>query len=152
MAVTLLVVLIVAGFLVFASFTRLAPHERAVVYRLGRVVPHLFGPGIVMNIPGVDRMVRVPIVEQKTDIPRANVTTMAGQSQIDFVVAYKVIDPVRAVTEVADYRDAVAKAARRMIETGRHESSDVGRLIRSDLDDAVRPWGIQIQSITTKKK
>ena len=150
----LLVVLIIAAFLAFASITKLAPHERAVVYRFGRVVPHPFGPGLVVKVPGVDRMVRVPIVEQRVDVPRATVTTMSGSSAMDFTVAYKIVDPVRAVTEVADYRDAVASAARRMIENGRHEGSaaDIGRLIRSDLDDTVRPWGIQILSITTKRK
>jgi regulator of protease activity HflC (stomatin/prohibitin superfamily) len=154
MAVTLLVVLIVAAFLVAASVTKLAPHERAVVYRFGRVVPHPFGPGLVLKVPGVDRMVRVPIVEQKVDVPRATVATASGSSAMDFTVAYKIIDPVRAVSEVADYREAVATAARRMIENGRHEGSaaDIGRLIRSDVDDTVRPWGIQIQSITTKRK
>jgi regulator of protease activity HflC (stomatin/prohibitin superfamily) len=154
MAVTLLVVLIVAAFLVAASVTKLAPHERAVVYRFGRVVPHPFGPGLVLKVPGVDRMVRVPIVEQKVDVSRATVATASGSSAMDFTVAYKIIDPVRAVSEVADYREAVATAARRMIENGRHEGSaaDIGRLIRSDVDDTVRPWGIQIQSITTKRK
>jgi regulator of protease activity HflC (stomatin/prohibitin superfamily) len=155
MAVVLLVVVIVAAFIVAASVTKLAPHERAVVYRFGRVIPHPFGPGLVLKVPGVDRMVKVPIVEQKVDVPRATVTTMSGSSSpTDFTVAYKIVDAVRAVTEVADYRDAVATAARRMIENGRHEGSaaDIGRLIRSDLDDTVRPWGIQIQSITTKRK
>jgi len=154
MAVTLLVVLIVAAFLAFASVTKLPPHERAVVYRFGRVVPHPFGPGIVLTVPGIDRMVRVSIVEQKIDIPRATVTTSAGQSQTDFTVAVKVVDPVKAITEVADYREAIATAARRAIEHGRHEGNpaDIGRLIRSDLDDIVRPWGIQIQSVTTKRK
>jgi regulator of protease activity HflC (stomatin/prohibitin superfamily) len=155
MAVTLLVVLIVAAFLVLASVTKFAPHERGVVYRFGRVVPHPYGPGLVMKIPGVDRMVRVPIVEQRVDVTRATVLAMGGSSSpMDFTVAYKIVDPVRAVSEVADYREAVATAARKMIENGRHEGSaaDIGRLIRSDLDDTVRPWGIQILSIMMKRK
>jgi len=148
------IVLVVVTGVVLASVTKLPPHTRGVVYRLGRVLPHPFGPGIVVTVPGIDRMVRVSIVEQKIDIPRATVTTSAGQSQSDFTVAYKIVDPVKAVTEVADYREAIATAARRAIEHGLTEGGayDVGARVRSDLSDVVRPWGIQIQSVTAKKK
>src|SRR4029078_10699985 len=106
MAVTLLVVVIVAAFLVLASVTKFAPHERGVVYRFGRVVPHPYGPGLVMKIPGVDRMVRVPIVEQRVDVARATVMAMGGSSSpMDFTVAYKIVDPGRGLTEGADYRE-----------------------------------------------
>src|SRR4051812_21978924 len=128
MAAAIVVVAVLVTVVVLASLTKLPPHERGVVYRLGRGLPPPLGPGLVLIVPGFDRMVRLSIAEQRIDITRATVKTATGQSQMDFIVAFKIIDPIRAVTEVADYRESVATAARRAIEHGITEggSYDIG--------------------------
>jgi regulator of protease activity HflC (stomatin/prohibitin superfamily) len=152
MAVVLLLLLALVVIAVFSGVKNLLPHERGVVYRLGQALPNAVGPGLVLTIPGLDRMVRVSLAEQKVEIPRATVTTGAESSQVDFTIAFRVLDPVRAATEVYDYRESVASAARRMIESTKgKDSTDIAAFVRSQLEDAARPWGIQIQSVNEKR-
>jgi regulator of protease activity HflC (stomatin/prohibitin superfamily) len=152
MAFVLLLLLALLIFAVFSGVKNLLPHERGVVYRLGQVLPNAVGPGLVLTIPGLDRMVRVSLAEQKVDIPRATLATEAAGSQLDFSITFKVIDPVRAATEVYDYRESVASVARRMIESTKgKDSKDIATFVRSQLEDAARPWGIQIQSVNEKR-
>ncbi|MGZ4808779.1 MAG: SPFH domain-containing protein [Thermoanaerobaculia bacterium] len=152
MAIVLLLLLALLVVAVLSSVKNLAPHERGVVYRLGQALPNAVGPGLVLTVPGIDRMIRVSLGEQKVEIPRATVTTDDGSSQVDLTIAFRVVDPVRAVTEVYDYRESVASVARRMIESTKgRDANDIATFVRSQLEDAARPWGIQIQSVSQKR-
>jgi len=145
---------IVALLVIFTSLKTLAVYERGVVYRLGRVLPDAVGPGLVLTIPMIDRLVRVSVAEQKIDLPRVAVTTTGGRSEMDFSIAFRVLDPVRATTEVSEYREAVTTLARNTIESGSGEADwhEISARVRSQLDEAVRPWGIQIRSVKVNAK
>ncbi|SRR6266849_2350701 len=152
MAIVLLLLLALLVVAILSAVKNLPPHERGVVYRLGQALPNAVGPGFVLTIPGIDRMTRVSLAEQKVEIARATVTTDARSSQVDFTIAFRVLDPVRAATEVYDYRESVASLARRMIESTKGtDSKDIAAFVRSQLEDAARPWGIQIQSVSEKR-
>lgn len=152
MAIVLLLLLALLVVAVLSSVKSLPPHERGVVYRLGQALPNAVGPGLVLTVPGIDRMIRVSLGEQKVEIARAMVTTDTGSSQVDLTIAFRVVDPVRAVTEVYDYRESVASVARRMIESTKgRDANDIATFVRSQLEDATRPWGIQIQSVSEKR-
>ena len=129
--IALLVFLIVVAVVVVQCVKNLPPHERGVVFRLGKPLPGPVGPGLVLIMPAVDRLVRVTVAEQKVDVP--------GHS-----IVFRVIDPVRAVTVVSDYRKAIGDLARKLIDSQAEH-------VQSQLSDAAEPWGIQIQSVKVNR-
>ena len=129
--IALVLFLAVVGAVVATSVKNLAPHERGVVMRLGKPLPSPVGPGLVLMMPWVDRMIRVTVAEQKVDVP-------------GYSVAFRVLDPVRAVTVVPDYRNAIADLARKLIDSRAEH-------VQSQLSDAAEPWGIQIQSVKVNR-
>src|SRR5207342_1650204 len=87
-------------------------YERGLVFRLGRVLEGMRGPGVTLIVPGIDRLHKVNVqivtmpVPAQDGITRDNVTV-----KVDAVVYYKVIDPVSAIVNVQDYRFAVLQVA-----------------------------------------
>jgi regulator of protease activity HflC (stomatin/prohibitin superfamily) len=140
MLLSLLLVLVIAGALLFVSLKNLPPHERGVIYRLGKPVPGAVGPGLVLMVPFVDRMTRVSIAAETVEAGRAT-------------VVYRVADPFRATTEVSDYRSAMMTLARRLIEE-EAQNADTGEMakrVRAQLEEAAQPWGILIQSVNATR-
>jgi len=97
------VVLVVAGCLaalVFVNVRVLREYERAVLFRLGRLRP-LGGPGLVALIPVVDRMVRVDLRTVTLTIPPQEIITRDNvPARVNAVAYFRVVDPLRAITEV----------------------------------------------------
>ncbi len=107
--------LIPAAFLILlfflASVKTVREYERAVVFRLGRVMAAK-GPGLLILVPGLDRMARVSLRLVTLDVPPQDVVTRDNVSaHVEAVVFFRVTDPVRAVIEVADYLSAVSRLA-----------------------------------------
>ena len=129
--IALLLFVIVVGVVVATSVKNLPPHERGVVFRLGKPLPGAVGPGLVLVMPAVDRMVRVTVAEQKVDVP-------------GYSIVFRVRDPVRAATAVSDYRQAIADLARKLIDSRAEH-------VQSQLSDAAEGWGVQIQSVKVNR-
>lgn len=129
--ITLILFLIVVGVVVATSVKNLPPHERGVIFRLGKPLPSTVGPGLVLMMPAVDRMVRITVAEQKVDVP-------------GYSIVFRVRDPVRAVTAVSDYRQAIADLARKLIDSHAEH-------VQSQLSDAAEAWGVQIQSVKVNR-
>src|SRR5688572_25592852 len=109
--IVLAVVAVTAAVLAAASVRVLREYERGVVFRLGRVVEQK-GPGLVMLIPAVDRMVRVSLRTVTLRIPHQEVITRDNVPVKVAAVAYfRVIDPHRAVLDVEDYVAATLQIA-----------------------------------------
>src|SRR3989442_596916 len=109
---TVLVVVIVALWLVL-SIKILNEYERAVVFRLGRLLDRAKGPGIAFVFFPIDRMMRVSLRTVVHDVPPQDVITRDNVSvKVNAVVYYRVIDPRRAVVEVEQYHYADRKSTR----------------------------------------
>src|ERR671915_1574499 len=109
--IVLAVVAVAAVALAGASVRVLREYERAVIFRLGRVIDQK-GPGLVLLIPGIDRMVRVTLRTITLRIPHQEVITRDNVPVRVAAVAYfRVIDPRRSVLEVADYMGAMLQIA-----------------------------------------
>jgi regulator of protease activity HflC (stomatin/prohibitin superfamily) len=135
-------------------------YEQGLVFRFGRVRPALRGPGLTMVVPGIDRLkkVNLQIVTQpipaQDGITRDNVTV-----RVDAVVYFKVVDAVRAVVTVEDYRFAMLQVAQTSLRSiiGKSELDDLlsnrerlNQGLELMIDNPALAWGIEIDRVEIK--
>ncbi|MEG6505216.1 slipin family protein [Nitratidesulfovibrio sp. 1201_IL3209] len=145
--------------LVVASLKVLNEYERAVIFRLGRIIRPK-GPGLIIVIPVIDRMVRVGMRVLTMDVPNQDVITRDNVSiQVNAVVYFRVVDPVKAINEVEDYLYATSQLAQTTLRSvcGGVELDDllahrdkVNQDIKALLDTQTEEWGIAVQSVELK--
>src|SRR3954468_23025517 len=100
-----LIVLLISGLKVLREY------ERAVIFRLGRLVTHR-GPGVIYVIPGVEKMLKIDLRTITMDIPSQDVITKDNVSvKVNAVLYFRVVDPNRAVVEVENYLFATSQLA-----------------------------------------
>src|SRR4030067_879692 len=99
-------VLILAVVLIVMGFNVLREYERAVIFRWGRLARGLIGgngPGVVVIIPSIDKLVRVSLRTVTMDVPPQDVITKDNVTvKVNAVIYFRVVDPVKAITEVED--------------------------------------------------
>ncbi|EGY25194.1 MAG TPA: slipin family protein [Desulfovibrio sp.] len=152
-------VVAVVVLLVVASLKVLNEYERAVIFRLGRIIRPK-GPGLIIVIPVIDRMVRVGMRVLTMDVPNQDVITRDNVSiQVNAVVYFRVVDPVKAINEVEDYLYATSQLAQTTLRSvcGGVELDDllahrdkVNEDIKGLLDTQTEGWGIAVQSVELK--
>ncbi|HEY3174944.1 MAG TPA: slipin family protein [Candidatus Polarisedimenticolia bacterium] len=135
-------------------------YERGVVFRLGRLQPSDFGPGLTYIIPVIDRFVRVSLRTVVLDVPPQDIITRDNVSvKVNAVVYFRVMDPKRAVVEVENYHYATSQLAQTTLRSvlGQAELdgllSDRERLnvqLQTILDKHTDPWGIKVSSVEVK--
>jgi len=159
----LLIVVVVVAFtaavLAGASVRVLREYERGVVFRLGRVVDQR-GPGLVLLIPAVDRMVRVSLRTVTLRIPPQDVITRDNVPvKVAAVTYFRVIDPNRSVLEVEDFIAATLQIAQTTLRSvlGKAELdallSERERLnesLQQIIDEQTEPWGIKVTIVEIK--
>jgi regulator of protease activity HflC (stomatin/prohibitin superfamily) len=153
-------VALAAGVVALALSLRvLREYERAVVFRLGRLLP-VKGPGPVFLIPFVDRMVRVDLRTVTLTIPPQEVITRDNvPARVAAVCYFRVVDPSRAVTAIEAFAPATSQIAQTTLRSvlGRADldhllaererlNDDLGRII----DEGTEPWGIQVTTVEIK--
>ncbi|HEX6651797.1 MAG TPA: slipin family protein [Thermoleophilaceae bacterium] len=159
-ALILLAILVVtAAALAAASVRILREYERAVVFRLGRVIDEK-GPGLVLLIPAVDRMVRVPLRTVTLRIPPQEVITRDNvQVRVAAVSYFRVIDPRRAVLDVEDYMAATLQIAQTTLrsvlgkaelDTLLAERERLNEALQQIIDEQTEPWGIKVAIVEIK--
>ena len=93
--------LLIVIFYLMSSIKILREYERAVVFRLGRILPETKGPGLILVFAPIDRMVRLSLRIETVDIPSQDVVTRDNVTvKVNAVLFFRVIDPRRAVLEV----------------------------------------------------
>jgi len=157
--ILLAIVILTAAALAPASVRVLREYERAVVFRLGRVIDEK-GPGLVLLIPAVDRMVRVSLRTVTLRIPPQEVITRDNVPVRVAAVAYfRVIDPRRSVLDVEDYMAATLQIAQTTLRSvlGKAELdallSERERLnesLQQIIDEQTEPWGIKVTIVEIK--
>ena len=157
--IVLAVVVVAAVALAAASVRVLREYERAVVFRLGRVINQK-GPGLVLLIPGVDRMVRVPLRTITLRIPHQDVITRDNVPvKVAAVVYFRVIDPTRSVLEVEDYVGATLQIAQTTLRSilGKaeldsllSEREKLNEHLQQIIDEQTEPWGIKVTIVEIK--
>lgn len=155
----ILVPVIILLFVVFSSIKIFAEYERGVVFRLGRLVGAR-GPGLVIIIPFIERVVRIDTRVVTMDIPSQDVITKDNVSvKVNAVLLFRVFDTSKAVVEVADYLYTTSQLAQTTLRNvcGEADLDDllVGRekfneRMQEILDKATDPMGIKVSNVEIK--
>src|SRR6185437_17172225 len=108
----LLIVVVVFAFYLLSSIKILNEYERAVVFRLGKLLPHPKGPGVAFVFSPIDRMARVSLRTIVMDVPAQDIITRDNVSvKVNAVVYFRVVDPRKAIVEVESYHYATSQLA-----------------------------------------
>jgi regulator of protease activity HflC (stomatin/prohibitin superfamily) len=152
---------IIVLFVVFlmSSIKVLNEYERGVIFRLGRLTPYR-GPGVIILIPVLERMVRIDLRTVPLEIPPQDVITRDNVTvKVSAVLYFRVIDPSRAVTEVNNYLFATLQLAQTTLRSvgGQSELDDLlsqrdklNARIQEVVDAQTEPWGIKVTLIEIK--
>ena len=148
------------AFYLFSSIKILNEYERAVVFRLGKLLPQPKGPGVVLVFPPIDRMMRVSLRTIVMDVPPQDVITRDNVSvKVNAVVYFRVMDPRRAIVEVESYHYATSQLAQTTLRSvlGQVELDDLlsqrdklNRQLQQILDEHTDIWGIKVSAVEVK--
>lgn len=152
--------LIVFLFILAASAIKiLREYERGVVFRLGRLIGAK-GPGLIIIIPGIDKLIKVSLRTVTLDIPPQDVITRDNVSvKVNAVVYFRVVDPNKALTEVENYLYATSQLAQTTLRSivGQFDLDDllsrrdkINLQLQEILDAHTDPWGIKVSLVETK--
>ena len=157
-------VLIVAAILVFyllSSIKILNEYERAVVFRLGKLLDQPKGPGVILVFAPIDRMVRVSLRTIVMDVPPQDVITKDNVSvKVSAVLYFRVIDANKAVVEVVDYLFATSQLAQTTLRSvcgQAHldellaERDKFNARLQEIIDTHTEPWGVKVVNVEVKQ-
>jgi regulator of protease activity HflC (stomatin/prohibitin superfamily) len=150
----------IVGLFILANAVRvLREYERGVIFRLGRLI-RAKGPGLILLIPIVDRIVKVSLRVLVMDVPPQDVITKDNVSiKVNAVVYFRVMDPSKAITEVEDYMYATSQLAQTTLRSilGQAELDEllasrekINSELQRILDKQTDPWGIKVSNVEVK--
>jgi len=153
----LAVVLVV--FFLFSAIKILREYERGVIFRLGRVIK-VKGPGLILLIPVIDKMVKVSLRLVTMDVPPQDVITRDNVSvKVNAVIYFRVMDPNAATIEVENYIFATSQLAQTTLRSvcGQVELDEllaqrdkINTQLQTILDKHTDPWGIKVTTVEVK--
>jgi regulator of protease activity HflC (stomatin/prohibitin superfamily) len=154
------IVILIVIMILFMAIKILNEYERGVIFRLGRIIDHK-GPGIILLIPVIDRMVRVSLRTVAFDVPPQDVITRDNVSvKVSAVIYFRVMDPTKAVIEVENYLYATSQLAQTTLRSvcGQSELDEllaerdkINLQIQEILDSHTEPWGVKVSMVEVKQ-
>jgi regulator of protease activity HflC (stomatin/prohibitin superfamily) len=158
--ITLFGILIIVVWL-FNSIKIFREYERGVVFRLGRLLPHAKGPGLVLVFWPIDKIVKVPLRTVTLDIPPQDIITSDNVSvKVNAVTYFRVMDAVKAIVEVENYLYAISQLAQTTLRSVLGEVALDDLLSRREtlnaklqtiLDQHTDSWGIKVALVEVKQ-
>jgi regulator of protease activity HflC (stomatin/prohibitin superfamily) len=151
--------LVIVGVFLFSGLKVLREYERAVVFRLGRLVSAR-GPGMIYVIPGIEKAIRIDLRTITMDVPSQDVITKDNVSvKVNAVLYFRVIDPSRAVVEVENFLFATSQNAQTTLRSvcGEAELDELlaerekmNAQVQTIIDQHTEPWGIKVVQVAIK--
>ena len=158
-----LIIFVVIFFVVYiiSSIKILAEYERGVIFRLGRVLAHPKGPGVILVFRPIDRLVRISLRTEAMEVPAQDVVTRDNVTvKVNAVIYFRIIDPAKAVIEVANYLYATSQLSQTTLRSvlGEVELDELlsareklNVKIQSALDQHTGPWGVKVSLVEVKQ-
>lgn len=135
-------------------------YERAVIFRLGRVLDKPKGPGILFVLWPIDRAVKVSLRLVTLDVPPQDIITKDNVSaKVNAVTYFRVMDPIKATIEVQDYQFATSQMAQTTLrsvigemelDTLLSQREKINNTLQTILDKQTDPWGIKVSNVEVK--
>ncbi len=145
--------------LILSAIRVLKEYERGVIFRLGRIAGSR-GPGLIVIIPIIDKMIRVTLRTVVLDVPPQDVITKDNVSvEVNAVVYFRVIDPIKAIVEIENYLYATSQLAQTTLRSvlGEAELDDllsnrevINQKLQDIIDRETDPWGIKVSMVEVK--
>ena len=155
-----LIFVLVIALYVLNSIKIINEYERAVVFRLGKVLHEPKGPGVILVFVPIDRIVRVSLRTIVLDVPPQDVITRDNVSvKVNAVVYFRVMEPRKAIIEVENYHYATSQLAQTTLRSvlGQAELDDLlaererlNMQLQKILDTHTDPWGIKVSAVEVK--
>jgi len=153
-------IIILIVFFLASAIKILNEYERGVIFRLGRVLGSPKGPGLIILIPIIDRMVKVSLRTVVLDVPPQDVITKDNVSiKVNAVVYFRVVDALKAVVEIENYLYATSQLAQTTLRSvlGQAELDEllshrekINDRLQDILDTHTEPWGIKVANVEVK--
>src|ERR1700728_637438 len=144
-----------------SSIKILAEYERGVIFRLGRVLPHPKGPGVILVFAPIDRIVRISLRIEAMEVPPQDVVTRDNVTvKVNAVVYFRVLDPTKAVLEVSNFLYATSQVAQTTLRSSLGEveldellsqREKLNLRLQSVLDAHSAPWGVKVTVVEVKQ-
>jgi regulator of protease activity HflC (stomatin/prohibitin superfamily) len=156
----LILMAIVAIFFILSWIKVLKEYERGIVFRLGRVLDKPKGPGLILVLSPIDKLIRIGLRTIVLDVPPQDVITRDNVSvKVNAVVYFRVIDPKKAVIEVQDYLYATSQLSQTTLRSvlGQAELDELlserdklNSRLQTIIDEHTDPWGIKVSMVEIK--
>lgn len=153
-------IILMVIFLLSAMIKIVREYERGVIFRLGRLLPKPKGPGLIILIPLIDRMVKIGLRTVAMDVPPQDIITKDNVSvKVNAVIYFRVMEPDKAVVEVEDYMYATSQLAQTTLRSvlGQSELDEllsarekINEQLQGILDRHTDPWGIKVSTVEVK--
>ena len=154
------IIVLIAAFSLLSSIVKIArEYERGVVFRLGRLL-QAKGPGVILLIPMVDRMMKIDLRVVTLDVPRQEMMTKDNVPvTVDAVVYFRVVTPEDAVAKVENYSKATYLVAQTTLRSivGQHELDEllsqrdrINQQLQQVIDETTEPWGIKVTLVEVR--
>jgi regulator of protease activity HflC (stomatin/prohibitin superfamily) len=158
---TVTIVIVVLALIILSNAIKiLREYERGVVFRLGRLIAQR-GPGLILLIPIIDKMVRVSLRTVVLDVPPQDVITQDNVSiKVNAVVYFRVIDPRSAIVQVENYLAATSQISQTTLRSvlGQSELDDllsqrdkINHKLQQIIDANTEPWGVKVSNVEVKQ-
>jgi regulator of protease activity HflC (stomatin/prohibitin superfamily) len=152
-------ILFFAVYILTSAIKVLKEYERGVVFRLGRIIP-VKGPGLVIIWPIIDKLVRVSLRTITMDVPPQDIITRDNITvKVNAVVYFRVLDPIKAITDVEDFYYATSQMSQTTLRSVLGQSQLDDLLSKRDelnaelqkvIDFQTEPWGIKVSTVEVK--
>jgi len=156
-----LIVIIVVLLYILSSIKILTEYERGVIFNLGRLRPLPKGPGIIIVVPPIQKMVRVSLRQEALEVPPQDIITRDNVTlKVNAVIFLRVIEPTRAVVEVSNYVYQTSQFAQTTLRSvlGEVELDEllahrekINTRLQSILDTHTAPWGVKVVNVEVKQ-
>ncbi len=155
------IVAIIVLLYILSAIKILREYERGVIFRLGRLLLHAKGPGLILVFAPVDRMVRVSLRQEALEVPPQDIITRDNVTlKVNAVIFLRVIDPRQAVVEVSNYLHQTSQFAQTTLRSvlGEVELDEllarrekINLRLQSILDTHTAPWGVKVGNVEVKQ-
>jgi regulator of protease activity HflC (stomatin/prohibitin superfamily) len=157
--IILFIIIIFFVMILLSAIKIMAEYERVVVFRLGRLIG-IKGPGLVLIIPILDRVIKLDLRTRVIDVPKQRIITRDNVTvDVDAVIYFRITNPQKAVVEVQRYDIATSLLAQttlrdivgqKNLDELLSQREELNKSLQSILDSGTDPWGIKISAVTVK--
>ncbi|MEO6894137.1 MAG: slipin family protein [Ginsengibacter sp.] len=157
-----IIIVIIILYILASSIRILREYERGVIFRLGRVLDGgIKGPGLILLIPIIDKMVKVSLRIVVMDVPPQDVITQDNVSiKVNAVIYFRVIDPQKAIIEIENYLVGTSQLSQTTLRSvlGQSELDDllsqrdkINLRLQHIIDEQTEPWGVKVTHVEVKQ-